>query len=114
MPLNLYRRHRPDCEGGHPYDSRSGEFEERKKAWRKCSCYIFASGTLARRFKRKYTGSSDWTEAKAVAAQWERQGSWDGEPIRPASLLQTADERLTIVDATDAFIANPANRGIAT
>jgi hypothetical protein len=31
MPLNLYRRHRPDCEGGHAYDSRSGEFEERKK-----------------------------------------------------------------------------------
>jgi hypothetical protein len=41
--LNLYRRHRLDCEGGREFRSRSGEFEERKKSWRKCSCLIFAS-----------------------------------------------------------------------
>src|SRR5215471_21851833 len=31
MALNLYRRHRRECTADHPEDSRSGEFEERKK-----------------------------------------------------------------------------------
>ena len=31
MALNLYRRHRRDCKAGHPEESRSGEFDERKK-----------------------------------------------------------------------------------
>ena len=66
MPLNLYRRHRPDCEGGHRSDSRSGEFEERNKTWRKCACNIFASGTLAGRFKRKYTGKCDWSRPRRL------------------------------------------------
>jgi hypothetical protein len=33
MALALYRRHRRDCQGSHPEDSRSSELEERKKAW---------------------------------------------------------------------------------
>jgi hypothetical protein len=40
MPLNLYRRHRQDCEAGYPEESRSGEFDERKKGWKR-------SGVLA-------------------------------------------------------------------
>ncbi len=28
MALKLYRRHRKDCQGNHPEDSRSGEFED--------------------------------------------------------------------------------------
>jgi type 1 fimbriae regulatory protein FimB len=28
MALNLYRRHRQECEAGRPEESRSGEFEE--------------------------------------------------------------------------------------
>jgi hypothetical protein len=42
--LNLYCRHRRDCELGHPDESGSGELEERTKGWRKCQCPIFASG----------------------------------------------------------------------
>jgi hypothetical protein len=38
MALNLYWRHRPDCEAGHKWDTRTGEFEERKKTSRKCAC----------------------------------------------------------------------------
>src|SRR5262245_21653364 len=72
MPLNLYRRHRQECEGGHPEESRSGEFEERKKGWKRCACFIFASGTLGGSFKRKYTGKTDWDEAKAITAAWKR------------------------------------------
>src|SRR5580704_12070215 len=48
MPMNLYRRHRPHCEGGHPFDSRSGEFQERKRTWRKRACYISALWNTAR------------------------------------------------------------------
>jgi hypothetical protein len=116
MPMNLYRRHRPDCEGGHPFDSRSGEFEERKKTWRRCACYIFVSGTLDGQYKRKYTGASDWNEAKTIAAQWELAGRWDGpfiapteEPPRPTP---TPDEpkiensRTTIADAITLFLTN--------
>jgi hypothetical protein len=32
MALHLCRRHRRDCAAGHPYEARSGEFEEREKA----------------------------------------------------------------------------------
>ena len=46
MVLKLYRRHRIDCEGNHPEDSRSGEFEEGRRGWKKCACLIHASGTL--------------------------------------------------------------------
>jgi hypothetical protein len=46
VAINLYRRHRLDCEAGHPEEFRSGEFEERKKGWKRCACVIFASGTL--------------------------------------------------------------------
>jgi len=36
MALSLYRRHRRDCKSHHPEESRSGEFEERKKNWKRC------------------------------------------------------------------------------
>jgi hypothetical protein len=45
-PLSLYRRHRRECKFGYPEDSRTGEFDERKKGWRRCNCPIFVSGTL--------------------------------------------------------------------
>src|ERR1700722_6722712 len=88
MPLNLYRRHRPDCEGGHAEDSLSGEFEERKKTWRKCICTIFISGTLRRKFKRKQTGKSDWEQARAIADTWEAAKSWDSTPDLPQPVLE--------------------------
>jgi CheR methyltransferase, all-alpha domain len=46
MPMNLYRRHRQDCEAGRQAEFRSGEFEEHKKGWKRCACHIFASGTI--------------------------------------------------------------------
>jgi integrase len=73
MSINLYRRHRPECEGGHEKDSRSGEFEERKKSWKRCDCQVFASGTLGRKFSRHCTEKTDWDEARAVAALWEKR-----------------------------------------
>jgi integrase len=117
MPINLYRRHRRDCKAGYPEDSRSGEFDERKKSWKRCDCPIFASGTLARRFRRQSTGAWEWSAAKAAATQWEQTGSWDGrtipDPAAEPAPQQALPDRITIIDATEAFTAKCQNRGIA-
>ena len=113
MALNLYRRHRQECEAGHPAESRSGEFEERKKGWRRCNCFIFASGTLGGKFKRKYTGKSQWDEAKAAVQVWEQARSWDA-PVQEvvAPVLAEDKQGITINDATSSFLASRENRGI--
>ena len=74
MALNLYRRHRKECEAGRAEDSNSGEFAERTRGWKRCSCIIFVSGTLAGRFSRKRTGATTWDEARAYAAAIEAVG----------------------------------------
>ena len=56
MALKLYRRHRKECEGGHPEDSRTGEFGEGRRGWKRCA--IHAAGTLGGKFNRKQTGKS--------------------------------------------------------
>jgi integrase len=116
MALNLYRRHRRECTAGHPEDSRSGEFEERKKTWRKCACPIFLSGTLAGKFRRDNTGATEWSDARDVATQREAAGSWDGLAPIPDPATPPGDTGaagcITIVDATEAFIAKCKNRGI--
>lgn len=115
MALNLYRRHRPNCEGGRPYDSRSGEFDERKKTWRKCACPIFASGSLGRRFRRQTTGKWEWDDARAIAAAWEQEGSWNSGVSTPPQSSPTTvarDERIAIFDATETFLAKCKNRSI--
>jgi integrase len=76
MALNLYRRHRRACTAGRAHNDCSGEFEERKKNWKRCDCPIFASGTLNGHFKRKSTGVWEWADAKAIAGQWENNDSW--------------------------------------
>ena len=116
MALNLYRRHRQECEAGHPEESRSGEFEERKKGWKRCACFIFASGTLSGKFRRKYTGRSDWDGAKSVAATWEEAQSWDGkaelEPA-PEPVVTPAPPRVTIADAAKVFLSHREGAKIA-
>jgi hypothetical protein len=85
MALTVYRRHRPECEGEHGKDSRSGQFEEGRRGWKRCACLIHASGTLGGKFNRKQTGRSAWDEARAVAAVWEAAGQWDDEEPDPAN-----------------------------
>ena len=114
MALKLYHRHRKECEGRHPEDSRSGEFEEGRRGWKRCSCLIHASGSLAGNFKRKQTGTSDWDEAKALIASWEAVNSWNGKlappPSPPAS---AASSRVTVMDATRNFLRHREGSGIA-
>jgi site-specific recombinase XerD len=117
MALTLYRRHRTECEGKHAEDSRSGEFEEGRRGWKKCACLIHVSGTLGGKFSRKQTGKSDWDEAKPVAALWEAARSWDGLaqteesiPLAPA----VPDGRITIVRAIQAFTAEYRGHSAST
>jgi integrase len=106
MALNIYRRHRRDCKAGHPEESRSGEFDERKKGWKRCSCPIFASGTLQGKFRRQTTGQWEWTPAKAVVAELDKLGSWNGEVIAPQALPETtAQQRVTVERAVKTFLA---------
>jgi site-specific recombinase XerD len=113
MPLALYRRHRQECKGGHPHNSRSSEYDERKKGWKRCECPIFASGTLHRKFRRHNTGQWEFESARAVAAALERARSWRAavQEAPPAEEPRTA--RITIEDATEAFLAKCRNRNIA-
>lgn len=107
MPLTLYRRHRKECEGGHAEDSRSGEFEEGRRGWRKCGCLIHVSGTLAGRFSRRQTGKANWEEAKAVVAIWESARSWDGHGTTEEAAAQAPEpvlpEQVTVERAIEAF-----------
>ena len=118
MLLNLQRRHSERCEGGHPAYSRSYETDERKRAWRKCYCPIYAGGTLGGAFRRKNTNATDWDEAKAVAAGWEQAGSWSAgtASVVPAPSVQSVagdQGRFTIDHATMAYLANREGRSIA-
>jgi integrase len=115
VPLNLYRRHRQECEGGHLEESRSGELEERKKGWKRCACFIFASGTLGGSFNRRYTGKTDWDEAKAITSAWEKAGSWKRTPAplpRPAP-VEPPRPGITIADAIKVFLTNREGAKIA-
>jgi integrase len=98
MALKLYRRHRIECEGGHSEDSRTGEFEEGRRGWKRCGCLIHVAGTLAGKFSRKQTGKALWDEAKAVAAEWERAGSWAGEVIVAEPLPEAPKSRRVAVE----------------
>lgn len=86
MALNVYRRHRRHCFGGHPEDASSSLLQERAKGWKRCDCDVHVSGTLAGRYARKSTGTADWDEARLVVDRLERAGSWTAEatPAPPA------------------------------
>lgn len=113
MALNLYRRHREACEAGRAFDSRSGEFEERKRDWKRCSCQIFASGTLGRKFSRRCLNTDDWTRARHAATQYEAADSWTGVrlAVEPAP-APSEKPRITVDAACKAYIANREATGL--
>jgi hypothetical protein len=107
VALNLYRRHRQDCEAGRPLYSATGEFTERQRGFKKCACTIFVSGTLAGRFRRQRTGKTTWDDARACAAALEATGSWDGESIVAAPPPDaTPAPRITFPDAIKVYLSN--------
>ena len=120
MALALYRRHRRDCKAGHPEESRTNEYDERKKGWKRCECPIFLSGTLQGCFKRHNSGRWEWESAKALAGQFEVAGSWNGSNQSAAPAAQLADPsndsqpaRIAIADAVQVFLTNRQGAKIA-
>lgn len=113
MALNLYRRHREACEAGRAFDSRSGEFEERKRDWKRCGCLIFASGTLGRKFSRRCLNTDDWAKARELAGDYEKADSWADRPAAPPPPVPAAEKpRITIEAACQAYIANRKAAGL--
>jgi integrase len=112
MPLQLYRRHRKECEAGRPEDSKSGQFEEGRRGWRRCACPIHASGTIAGKFSRQSTGERDWDDAKAVAAAWQSARSWSPECSEPKPAPVPSPARTKVREATEAFLAKCHSRAI--
>jgi len=113
--LNLYRRHRRRCKGGHPEESRTGQVEEGRRGWKRCACHIFVAGTLNGKFKRVDTGRAEWDEAKLVAETWKAAQTWDG-PVKieqPTSSAEPAPQKgITVKEAFDAYVATRHHRGI--
>jgi integrase len=119
MGLQLYRRHRPDCKAGRRQDSRNGEFEERRRDWKRCACLIFASGTLAGKFKRQSTGCWTWDEAKNVASRWESEACWPHSRPSPTAPLRAEPDpagsppaRARISAVVEAYLDACRSRGI--
>ena len=106
MGIQLYRRHRRECRARHPEDSRTGEFEERRKGHKRCDCPIFGAGTVGGARIRKSTSAWEWDEAKIVVASWacRPKAAPQPEPVLP--------ERTTIEHAIATFYARAKSKGI--
>ena len=88
MGLQLYRRHSKACKAKRPEDSTTGKFEEGRRRWKKCSCQIFASGTLGGKFKRQCTENWEWDKAEKVADGWQGAGSWPNGSKQRADVVE--------------------------
>lgn len=105
MALKLYRRHRKECEGGHPEDARTGQFEEGRRGWKRCACIIHVAGTLGKKFNRRQTGETDWERARAVADACQKTDSWDGEITPPPQPIpEPSSHRVAVSTATKTFL----------
>ena len=65
MALKLYRRHRKECEGGHPEDARTGEFEEGRRGWKTLRLHHHVAGTLGKKIQpASKPARRDWEESQ--------------------------------------------------
>ena len=112
-PLALDGGHRQGCKAGHEHNSRTSKYDERKKGWKRCEYPIFASRTFGRHFKRHNTGHWEFESARAVAAAFERTGSWKVAAQASTPAEGTEIVRVTIEDSIEAFLAKNKNRNIA-
>lgn len=125
MALNVYRRHRRNCYGGHAEDSSSSFLQERAKGWKRCDCDVHVSGTLGGRYARKTTGTAEWEQARLVVERLERAGSWTADapppaapapepaaPPVPESTPAAPKARCEIPEALQVFVAHKTASGI--
>jgi hypothetical protein len=58
-----------------------------------------------RELQAKVHGKTAWDDARAVASEWEKCGSWDGEVLLPEPLAEpTQPSRVTIERGVKAFL----------
>jgi hypothetical protein len=74
MALDVYRRHGSPCVGGRALHDMTYETNELRRSWKKCSCPIYASGTLNGHFKRRNTERAVWPDAKTVVGDPQNLG----------------------------------------
>src|SRR5208283_5376619 len=103
MGAAVYLRHSKACKAKRPEDSTTGKFEEGRRNWKKCSCPIFASGTLGGKFKRNCTEKWEWDKAEEIADEWEKAGSWPSGSKQPVVVVEPP-----------AVIAHQIGRGTVT
>src|SRR5262252_3149595 len=121
--IALQRRHGPRCPGKHPLNSYSTEVEERRKSWQKCSCRIYACGTLNGVFQRLATRQREWSHAREVLAPYLAAGRWDIVPpdapppppaAPPSGTAAPAEAGGTLIDrAVEACIRDQEASGAA-
>src|ERR1700730_12273408 len=85
--LKVYRRHNP------------ARCEHTERTWRRCSCPLWADGTLAGRRYHKTLRTRNWDDAQKYAQKLEADG-------------QDAPKQKTVQEATDAFIRDAEARGL--
>jgi hypothetical protein len=56
------------------YTTLTYETNELRRSWKKCSCPIYASGTLNGHFKRRNTERAVWPDAKTVVGDPQNLG----------------------------------------
>src|SRR5438045_2037940 len=115
MPMKLYRRHQQDCAGNHLQRSTSYESDEGRRGWKRCTCMIHASGTIAGAKNRKSTGAFMWNEARAIALKWEESG-WDSDspPVSaPAPERKRGPKWTTIEYAANSYLLEHEHTGSA-
>ena len=116
MALQIYRRHRKECEAGQTEDFKSGKLKEGRRRWKRCSCLIHVSGTIAGKFKRQSTGKGNWEEAEEVVAGWVSAGSWSSDKPQPEPAPSPAPDPsppgTTISEALEAYLAKCKSRDI--
>lgn len=113
--LSLYRRHRRHCKGGHSHDTRSSEYDERKKGWKRCECPIFISGTLKGNFKRENSGQWEWDLARGVAKSYEAADAWTDVPATdepPQVPIEIRSLRVAVAEAIKIFLTNREGEAI--
>lgn len=86
--LAVYRRHSAEC----PHQERS---------YRKCGCPCWVEGTVEGKYYRESLKTRSWTRATELAREMEQSG---GEQVR----------RITIEEATNAFVRDAEARGLRT
>jgi integrase len=116
MALQLYRRHRNECEANRPEDFKSGPLEEGRRGWKKCSCLIHASGSIAGKFGRRSTGERDWEKAQTAVGQWVTARSWHSDGLLaepgPVPATDSLPARTTVSETTDAYLDHYNSRDI--